>query len=126
MDIRQKCTIHQIVEYIKLFEFNFDVHDVAEDMDSILHHYGIDRSLTDEENDLLRKELMTIASDAQLVEIVKCVEEHIDPLLLLVKPRKLCFSNIGCMWKAVDLIEKDDRDEINLNAMENNPTQGTV
>ena len=54
--------IHRFVEYIKQFEFEFEIVDVIENLNDVLIYFGLGQMfLTDEECDLLIKELLPFA-----------------------------------------------------------------
>ena len=62
--------IHRIVEYIKLFEFEFEVVEVIENLYSILSSYDLlDMALTDDEYNFLKNELLPLAENFEFAEV---------------------------------------------------------
>jgi hypothetical protein len=62
--------IHRIVEYIKLFEFEFEISDVEENLDNVLGNYGLlEIDLTAEEYKLLKNELLPLAEEYEFSEV---------------------------------------------------------
>ena len=54
--------MHNIVEYMKLSDFQFETDEVVENLGDILDHYGLaDTELTDDERYLLIDELLPLA-----------------------------------------------------------------
>jgi hypothetical protein len=73
--------IHRIVEYIKLFDFEFETFDVLEKVDSVLAYYDLlDVELNEEEHDLLIHELLPFAEQFEFSEVSRLVAQD-DPLL---------------------------------------------
>jgi len=61
--------MYRIVEYIKLFEFEFDTYEVTENLNTVLAHYDVvDIDLTDEEQKLLTEELFELAEQFEFRE----------------------------------------------------------
>lgn len=61
--------IHNIVEFIKKFNFEFEVVEVEEDLQLILNYYDfIDVELTSEEHRLLVDELIPLAEQFEFRE----------------------------------------------------------
>ena len=54
--------VHNIVEYMKLSDFEFETDEVIESLSTILTHYGLaDTELTDEEYYFLISELLPLS-----------------------------------------------------------------
>ena len=54
--------MHNMVEYMKLADFEFETDEVVENLSDILDHYGLaDTELTDDERYLLIDELLPMA-----------------------------------------------------------------
>lgn len=67
-----RIKINKIMSYIKgQNEFPFDVFDVEEDYESALEYYRICVLLDDDEETLVRAELLGMAERAQTAEIVR-------------------------------------------------------
>ena len=63
--------VHSVVEYIKIRnEFPFDVDDVTEHLEEILHFFGL-MALADEETGLVKEELLKLALEEQNVEVAR-------------------------------------------------------
>ena len=60
--------IHKIVEYIKLFEFNFEVDEVKEDLKNILNHYDILDGMNTDEMKIVSDELVKLAEQFEFSE----------------------------------------------------------
>jgi len=64
-----KYKIYRIVEYIKLFEFEFDTYEVIENLNTVLAHYDVvDMDLTNEEYYILIEELLELAEQFEFRE----------------------------------------------------------
>ena len=64
---RQK--MHNMVEYMKLSDFEFETDEVVENLSDILDHYGLaDTELTDDERYLLMDELLPLAEGFEFRE----------------------------------------------------------
>ena len=64
---RQK--MHNVVEYMKLSDFEFETDEVVENLSDILDHYGLaDTELTDDERYLLIDELLPMAEKFEFRE----------------------------------------------------------
>jgi len=73
--------IHKIVEFIKRFNFEFEVVEVEENLQQILNHYDfIDVELTSEEHRLLVDELIPLAEQFEFREAQHLAFEQ-EPLL---------------------------------------------
>ena len=73
--------IHNIVEFIKKFNFEFEVVEVEEDLQQILNYYDfIDVELTSEEHRLLVDELIPLAEQFEFREAQHLALEQ-EPLL---------------------------------------------
>lgn len=81
-------SIHNIVEYIKTCGFEFDCHDVTEDTQRILDHYGIISNFNQQELELLEEELLKLAEQRQTQEILHLIENKPDPLLKAIQQSK--------------------------------------
>jgi len=76
-----RIKIHKIVEFIKRFNFEFEVVEVKEDLQQILNHYDfIDVELTSEEHRLLVDELIPLAEQFEFREAQHLALEQ-EPLL---------------------------------------------
>jgi uncharacterized protein YktA (UPF0223 family) len=63
--------VHSVVEYIKIRnEFPFDVDDVTEHLEEVLHFFGL-VTLADEETGLVKEELLKLALEEQNAEVVR-------------------------------------------------------
>lgn len=68
--------LNYAVEYIKTqATFPFDVLDVEEDVSVVLAYFGLYPELDDEERQELRRDLLPLASAAELAEMARLVEE---------------------------------------------------
>ena len=75
--------IHRLVEYIKQFEFEFEIIDVIENLANILTFFGFgELFLTDEELNLLIKELIPLAEAFEFREAGRLAVK--DDLLLAI------------------------------------------
>ena len=64
---RQK--MHNMVEYMKLSDFEFEIDEVAANLSDVLDHYGLaDTELTDDERYLLMDELLPLAESFEFRE----------------------------------------------------------
>ena len=62
--------LHRIIEYIKLFDFTFDIWDFNEDIRNVLLEYNIVDEFSDGELEQLKKELMPMAERYQEGEVM--------------------------------------------------------
>ena len=61
--------IHKIVEYIKQFDFVFEINEVIDDLDKVLAYYdAADVDLTDDEHIFLIAELLPLAEQFEFSE----------------------------------------------------------
>lgn len=74
---------HAVVEYIRQFEFCFDVADVEEDLDGVLHYYGIYLELSVAERRLVAEGLRRYAEGFEFAEVERLVFQEEEELLLL-------------------------------------------
>jgi CTP-dependent riboflavin kinase len=75
--------VHGVVEYIKYYnDFCFDILDVLESPENVLNHFGIYLELTDEEIQMIQKELMKLAEMFQSQEMIKIYGNETDLQLL--------------------------------------------
>lgn len=74
---------HAVVEYIRQFEFCFDIADVEEDLDRVLHYYGIYLELSDVERRLVTEGLRRYAEGFEFAEVERLVFQEEGELLLL-------------------------------------------
>jgi len=81
-------SIHNIVEYIKHCGFEFDCHDVKENTQRILDHFGIINNFNQQEYQVLKKELLKMAEQYQTREILQLIENNPDPLLKAIQSSK--------------------------------------
>ena len=82
--------IYRIVEYIKLFEFEFDTYEVTENLNTVLAHYDVvDIDLTDEEQKLLTEELFELAEQFEFRESAHLALQE-DPLIAQIPGRRFC------------------------------------
>jgi hypothetical protein len=70
-----KQKIHQIVEYIKLFEFPFDTLDLNDGLEEILTYFNVSIDLSLEEISIIKRELLPMAESAQTREVVAMQDE---------------------------------------------------
>ena len=83
--------IYGIVEYIKLFDFEFETFDVLEQLDSVLAYYDLlDVDINEEEHDLLIHELLPFAEQFEFSEVSHLVAQD-DPLLLGIREHDVDF-----------------------------------
>ena len=63
--------IYKMVQYIRNSSFEFEVHEVEENLHEILTLYGFDIELTAEEEELLKFELTLLAEQFEFSEVVR-------------------------------------------------------
>ena len=63
--------IYKMVQYIRNSSFEFEVHEVEENLHEILTLYGFDIELTAEEEELLKFELALLAEQFEFSEVVR-------------------------------------------------------
>ena len=82
-----RCKIHRIVEYIKLFDFEFDTYEVIENLKGVLAYYSIvDIELTDYEEYILVNELYRLAEQYEFREAAHMASQE-DPLISCIRER---------------------------------------
>jgi len=70
--------IHRIVEYIKLQpDFPFCEEDVVENIDIVLHYFGIYKVLDEQEESLLISELQKLAIEDEFREIEQMAQPEV-------------------------------------------------
>lgn len=83
-----KYKIYRMVEYIKLFDFEFDTYEVMENLNEVLAYYGVaDIDLADEECTLLTDELLQLAEQFEFSEAAHLALQE-DPLIAQIPERK--------------------------------------
>jgi hypothetical protein len=79
--------LNYTVEYIRTqAEFPFDVLDVEEDLNAVLAYFGLHPELDDEERQELCRDLFPLASEAELSEIARLVDEAAEHELCALYP----------------------------------------
>lgn len=80
--------IYKMVEYIKLFEFEFETYEVMENLNEVLACYDVANiDLTDEEWSLLVNELLPLAEQFEFSEVIHLALQN-DPLISLIPKRE--------------------------------------
>ncbi|MEA2037706.1 MAG: hypothetical protein U9O94_09425 [Nanoarchaeota archaeon] len=80
--------IHRIVEYIKLFGFEFETYDVIESLDGVLTFYNVFDHISDEEYYFLIDELLLLAEQFEFSEVDHLASQD-DPLITGIKENNL-------------------------------------
>ena len=65
--------IYKMVQYIRNSSFEFEVHEVEENLHEILGLYGFQVELTPEEEELLKFELTLLAEQFEFSEVARMV-----------------------------------------------------
>ncbi len=74
--------IHNIVEYIKLFDFEYEVIEVIENLNNILSSYDLlDMALTSEEYSILQNELIPLAENFEFTEVSRLTLPEAESLM---------------------------------------------
>ncbi len=74
--------IHRIVEYIKLFDFEFEIIDVMENLNNVLNCYDIlNNDLTAEEYKFLKDELIPLAENFEFSEVCRLILPEAESLI---------------------------------------------
>ena len=64
-----KYKIHNIVEYIKLFDFSFEIDEVKENLNDIMVYFGFaNTDLTTDEKQIVSSELIKLAEQFEFKE----------------------------------------------------------
>jgi len=91
--------IHNIVQYIKQFVFEYEVEDVVQRIESIFSDFQIYDVFTDEEMQELQKELLKLAEKFEISESLKLTFQ-IDPQLAIIPERKFSLRDEKAFRKA--------------------------
>lgn len=70
--------LNRIIEYIKIFEFPFDIIDVTEDINAILSYYRISELLNIAETEFLKIELTKLAEIEQSREVRLLIKKSLE------------------------------------------------
>jgi len=62
--------LNKIIGYIKQYPFEYEVQEVEENLSSILLDYGIEDIISEEETQVLRKELTALAEKYEFKEVL--------------------------------------------------------
>ena len=77
-----RIKVHRIVEYIRSRgEFPFERDDVLDDLDEVLAYYGISTLLDRDEQAAVTQELLKLAEQFEVAEVVRLTAHQLEPAL---------------------------------------------